>query len=46
MSDNPNSEGRSPEASRRLVTNWRIVGWVVAILMIVVVAGPQIIDLF
>ncbi len=46
MSDNPNSEGRSPEESKRLVANWRIVGWVVAIVMVVVVAGPQIIELF
>jgi len=25
---------------------WRIVGWVIAALAVVIVAGPQIIDLF
>jgi hypothetical protein len=27
------------------VRAWRIVGWVVALLAVVIVAGPQIIDL-
>lgn len=28
------------------VRAWRIVGWVVALLAVVIVAGPQILDLF
>lgn len=46
MSDDPTSGGRSPEESRRLVKKWRVVGWMLAVLMVVVVAGPQIIELF
>lgn len=29
-----------------LVTKWRMVGWILAVVAIVVVAGPQILALF
>jgi hypothetical protein len=30
---------------KSLVTAWRLIGWVLAVVAIVVVAGPQILDL-
>lgn len=30
---------------KSLVTTWRLIGWILAVVAIVVVAGPQIIDL-
>lgn len=29
-----------------LATTWRMVGWILAVVAIAVVAGPQILDLF
>lgn len=37
--------GMAEENDKR-VRVWRIVGWVVALLAVVIVAGPQILDLF
>lgn len=34
----------SDEIDKR-VRGWRIVGWIVALLAVVIVAGPQILDL-
>ena len=39
--DVPVPNGRSP-----LVTKWRMVGWILAAVAVVVVAGPQILALF
>jgi len=38
--------GVMAEESDKRVRAWRIVGWVVALLAVVIVAGPQILDLF
>lgn len=38
------TEAMVDESDKR-VRAWRIVGWVVAILAVIIVAGPQILDL-
>jgi hypothetical protein len=41
----PEYTGAMAEENDKRVRAWRIVGWVVALLAVVIVAGPQIIDL-
>lgn len=41
----PKYTGAMAEENDKRVRAWRIVGWVVALLAVVIVAGPQIIDL-
>ena len=41
----PEYTGGMADDNDKRVRAWRIVGWVVALLAVVIVAGPQIIDL-
>jgi hypothetical protein len=41
----PKYTGAMAEENDKRVRAWRIVGWVVALLAVVIVAGPQIIEL-
>ena len=42
----PQYTGAMSEPMDKRARAWRIVGWVIAALAVVIVAGPQIIDLF